>query len=30
MRSREMHWLRVDTYYEGDLAEPEATYHQPA
>jgi len=29
MRSREMHWLRVDTYYEGDLAEPEATYHQP-
>jgi len=27
-RSREMHWLRVDTYYEGDPAAP-STYHQP-
>jgi Fe-S-cluster-containing dehydrogenase component len=29
MRSREMHWLRVDTYFEGDPAEPAGTYHQP-
>ena len=29
MRSREMHWLRVDTYYEGDPSHPEGTYHQP-
>jgi molybdopterin-containing oxidoreductase family iron-sulfur binding subunit len=29
MRSREMHWLRVDTYFEGDPASPEGTYHQP-
>jgi len=28
-RSREMHWLRVDTYFEGDPASPEGTYHQP-
>jgi len=28
-RSREMHWLRVDTYFEGDPAAPEGTYHQP-
>jgi molybdopterin-containing oxidoreductase family iron-sulfur binding subunit len=28
-RSREMHWLRVDTYFEGDPADPEGTYHQP-
>ena len=28
-RSREMHWLRVDTYFEGDAAAPEGTYHQP-
>jgi molybdopterin-containing oxidoreductase family iron-sulfur binding subunit len=29
MRSREMHWIRVDTYYEGDPDQPEGTYHQP-
>ena len=29
MRSREMHWIRVDTYFEGDPAEPAGTYHQP-
>jgi molybdopterin-containing oxidoreductase family iron-sulfur binding subunit len=28
-RSREMHWLRVDTYFEGDPASPEGVYHQP-
>jgi Fe-S-cluster-containing dehydrogenase component len=28
-RSREMHWIRVDTYYEGDPNAPEGTYHQP-
>jgi MoCo/4Fe-4S cofactor protein with predicted Tat translocation signal len=28
-RSREMHWLRVDTYYEGDPAAPTGTFHQP-
>jgi MoCo/4Fe-4S cofactor protein with predicted Tat translocation signal len=28
-RSREMHWIRVDTYTEGDPAEPSGTYHQP-
>jgi molybdopterin-containing oxidoreductase family iron-sulfur binding subunit len=28
-RSREMHWLRVDTYFEGDPASPEGTYNQP-
>ncbi len=28
-RSREMHWLRVDTYFEGDPAAPTGTYHQP-
>jgi Fe-S-cluster-containing dehydrogenase component len=26
--NREMHWLRVDTYYRGNLDNPE-TYHQP-
>ena len=28
-RSREMHWLRVDTYFEGDPANPTGTHHQP-
>jgi molybdopterin-containing oxidoreductase family iron-sulfur binding subunit len=27
-RGREMHWLRIDRYYHGDLDNP-ATYHQP-
>lgn len=28
MRSREMHWLRIDRYYEGSLDQP-ATFYQP-
>jgi molybdopterin-containing oxidoreductase family iron-sulfur binding subunit len=28
-RSREMHWIRVDTYFEGDPAAPSGIYHQP-
>jgi molybdopterin-containing oxidoreductase family iron-sulfur binding subunit len=28
-RSREMHWLRVDTYFEGSPEAPEGVYHQP-
>jgi molybdopterin-containing oxidoreductase family iron-sulfur binding subunit len=28
MRTREMHWIRVDTYFEGGLDNPTA-YHQP-
>ena len=28
-RSREMHWLRVDTYYEGSPDAPTGTHHQP-
>jgi MoCo/4Fe-4S cofactor protein with predicted Tat translocation signal len=27
-KGREMHWIRVDTYYEGGVENPE-TYHQP-
>jgi molybdopterin-containing oxidoreductase family iron-sulfur binding subunit len=28
IRGREMHWIRVDSYFEGDPANP-AIYHQP-
>jgi MoCo/4Fe-4S cofactor protein with predicted Tat translocation signal len=28
VRGREMHWLRIDRYYEGDLDNPQ-THHQP-
>ena len=28
MIGREMHWIRIDRYYEGDLDEPN-TYHEP-
>ncbi len=28
MRGREMHWLRIDTYHRGEVANPE-TYFQP-
>jgi molybdopterin-containing oxidoreductase family iron-sulfur binding subunit len=26
---REMHWIRLDHYYEGNPANPEGSYHQP-
>jgi molybdopterin-containing oxidoreductase family iron-sulfur binding subunit len=28
-RTRQMHWLRVDTYFDGDPAAPDAVHHQP-
>jgi len=28
LRGREMHWLRIDNYYDGEPSNP-ATYHQP-
>jgi molybdopterin-containing oxidoreductase family iron-sulfur binding subunit len=28
-RSREMHWIRIDTYYEGDPEKVDGVYHQP-
>jgi molybdopterin-containing oxidoreductase family iron-sulfur binding subunit len=28
-RTREMHWIRIDTYYEGDPSKPDGVYHQP-
>jgi molybdopterin-containing oxidoreductase family iron-sulfur binding subunit len=29
VRTREMHWLRVDTYYEGDPSMPAGAHNQP-
>lgn len=28
-RSREMHWLRIDAYYEGDINNPDGPHFQP-
>jgi molybdopterin-containing oxidoreductase family iron-sulfur binding subunit len=29
IRSREMHWIRVDTYFKGDANKPEGPFFQP-
>jgi molybdopterin-containing oxidoreductase family iron-sulfur binding subunit len=29
LNHRAMHWLRIDTYYRGDAANPEGPYYQP-
>jgi molybdopterin-containing oxidoreductase family iron-sulfur binding subunit len=29
-RGRDMHWLRIDTYFKGDLDNPEATFEPMA
>jgi molybdopterin-containing oxidoreductase family iron-sulfur binding subunit len=29
LRGRAMHWLRIDRYYEGEVADPRMVHHQP-
>lgn len=29
LRNRQMHWIRIDTWYEGEAAAPEQTFFQP-
>jgi MoCo/4Fe-4S cofactor protein with predicted Tat translocation signal len=29
LNGREMHWLRIDTYYRGEAGNPEGPYYQP-